>query len=213
MIRDVSNHHGARPDYTIPPNDNPIDDGRTDSDKAETPDASPTSQCDPRRKLSAVPDSAIVIDRGASIDNDILPDLRSRLHDGARENDGPRSDAYVGTNNRRRMYNCAQLKSGIDSDRRKRHSGELSTYCDDHALDTVAPKPSEMLSAAKNRQPRTAALLPRATTIFKESHRLVSPLLTHSVKHHTAMTTCTPERDLHGHSNYVANEQLRMPNL
>jgi hypothetical protein len=213
MIRDVSNHHGARPDYTIPPNDDPIDDGRTDSDKAETPDASPTSQCDPRRKLSAVPDSAIVIDRGASIDNDIIPDLRSCLHNGTRENDGSGSDAYVRTNDRRRMYNCAQLKSGIDSDRRKRRSGGLSTYCDDHALDTVAPKPSEMFSAAKNRQPRTAALLPRATTIFKESHRLVSPLLTHSVKHHTAMTTCTPQRDLHGHSNYVANEQLRLPSL
>jgi hypothetical protein len=213
MIRDVSNHHGARPDYTIPPNDNPIDDGRTDSDKAETPDASPTSECDPRRELRAVRDPAIVIDRGAGIDDGIIPDLRSCLHNGTRENDGSGSDPYIGTNNRRRMYNRAQLKSGIDSDRRKRHSGGLSTYCDDHALDTVAPKPSEMLSAAKNRQPRTAALLPRATTIFKKSHGLVSPLLTHSVKHHPAMTPCTPQRDLHGHSNYTANEQLRLPNL
>jgi hypothetical protein len=213
MIRDVSNHHSPRPDYTIPPNDNPIDDGRTDSDKAEIPDASPTSQCDPRRKLRAIADSAIVIDGGAGIDNDITSDLRSCLHDGACENDGSGSDAYVGTNDRRRMYNRAQLKSGIDSDRRKRHSGGFSTYCDHHALDTLAPKPSEMLSAAKNRQPRAAALLPRVATIFKESHRLVSPLLTHSVKHHTAMATCTPQRDLHGHSNYAPNEQLRIPNL
>jgi hypothetical protein len=87
MIRNVTNHHGARPDHTIPPNDNPIDDGRTNSDKAETPDTSPTPQCDPWGKLSAVPDSAIVIDRGAGVDNDIVPDLRPRLHDGTREND------------------------------------------------------------------------------------------------------------------------------
>jgi hypothetical protein len=213
MIRDVSNHHGTRSNYAIPPNDNPIDDGRTDPDKAETSDASPTSQCDSRRKLCAVPDSAIVIDRGAGIDNDVIPDLRACLHDGTRENDGSGSDAYVGTNDRRRMYNRAQLKSGIDSDRRKLQSGRLSTYCDDHALDTVAAKPSEMLSAAKNRQPRTAALLPRATTIFKEGDGLVSPLLTHSVKHHTAVTTCAPQRDLHDHSNCAANELLRMRNL
>jgi hypothetical protein len=213
MIRNVTNHHSPRPDYTIPPNGNPIDDGRTDPDKAESSDASTTSQCDLRRKLSAVPDPAIVIDRGAGIDNDIIPDLRSCLHDGAGENDSSGSHANVGTNDGRRMYNCAQLKSGIDGDGGKRHSGGLFTYCDDHALDTIAAKPSEMLSAAKNRQPRTAALLPRATTILKESHGLVSPLLTHSVEHHTAMTTCTPQRDLHGHSNYAANEQLRMPNL
>jgi hypothetical protein len=206
VIRNVTNDHGTRPDYTIPPNDDPIDDGRTDSDKAETPDVSPTSQCDPRRKLTAIPDSAIVIDRGAGINYNIIPDLRPCLHDGTRENNGSGSDADVGTNDRRRMYNRAQLKSGIESDRRKPHSGGLSTYCNDHALDTVAPKPSEMLSAAKNRQPRTAALLPRATTIFKESHGLVSALLTHSVKHHTGMTTCTPQRDLHGHSNHAANE-------
>src|SRR2546423_408817 len=111
MIRNVTNHHSPRPDYTIPPNDNPIDDGRTDPDKAETSDASPTSQCDSRRELRAVPDSAIVIDRGAGIDDDIIPDLTSCLHDGARENDGSNSDAYIGTNDRRRMYNRAQLKS------------------------------------------------------------------------------------------------------
>jgi hypothetical protein len=198
MIRDVSNHHGARPDYTITPNDDPIDDGRTDPDEAEIPDTNPTSQRDPRRELSAVPDSAIVIDRGAGIDNDIITDLRSCLHDGARKNDGSGSDPYVGTNDRRRMYNRAQLKSCIDSDRRKRHSSGLSTYCDHHALDTVAPKPGEMLSAAKNRQPRTAALLPRAPTIFEESHGLVSPLLSHGVKYHTAVTACTPQCELHG---------------
>ena len=103
MIRNVTNYHCARPDYTITPNDDPIDDGRTDPDKAESPDTNPTAQCDPRRELSAVPDPAIVIDRGAGIHNDIIPDLRPCLHDGSRENDGSGSDPYVGTNDRRRM--------------------------------------------------------------------------------------------------------------
>jgi hypothetical protein len=114
------------------------------------------------------------------------------LHDSARENDGSGSDAYVGANDRRRMYNRAQLKSGIDSDRRKRHSRRLSTYRDHHALDTLTPEPGEMLSAPKNRQPRTAALLWRVPTIFEESHGLVSSLLTHSVEYYTAVTPSAP---------------------
>ena len=100
MIGNVTHHHGASSDHRIAPDGDLIDNRCTDADKAQVSDTDTTSQHDPRRKLSAAADLAIMINGSAGIDDDIVSDLRACLHYCTRENNGSGSDPYVGANDR-----------------------------------------------------------------------------------------------------------------
>jgi hypothetical protein len=137
IVRYISHDHSARPDQTISPNLDTVDNSGADPYKANLAhfDFSPNSHSG--RELCSIPDEAIVIDRDAGINNHVVTNGDAGLHDGAREHDRSFTNPRVIADDRRWMQNGAERQARIDGDRSELPPRSIISHGDHHALYTI----------------------------------------------------------------------------
>jgi hypothetical protein len=88
------------------------------------------------------------------------------------------------------MHNSTQLKSRCHCNNRKLTALTLVSNGDHDPSDTLTAKARKVLATTKHRQARPRVT--RTSFVLYECDRLVQPLLTNRVQHHTPMPAGAP---------------------